>query len=233
MPYTYKYPRPALTVDSVVFGLDDVRLNVLLIQRRQEPFQGFWALPGGFVELDETLDAAARRELAEETGMADVALEQLCAVGEPLDRDPRERVITVAYYGLVNLGAHRLRAASDAVSLAWHGVAELPRLAFDHEAIIRWALRRLRDKVRRQPIGLELLPSKFSLAQLKQLYETVLAMPLDGRDFRRKLLKSGILQPVAASQERGTRAVKLYRFERKAYKRLEREGFDLRIGQSS
>jgi 8-oxo-dGTP diphosphatase len=234
MPYTYQYPRPAITVDSVVFGLDEAGLAVLLIQRRREPFQGLWALPGGFIELKESLAEAAARELAEETGMTKVALEQLGAVGEPIDRDPRERTITVVYCGLVTRHGQPLRAASDATHLAWHPVAELPRLGFDHEAIIRRAVHWLRDKARRQPIGLGLLPPRFSLAQLQQLYEAILAMPLDGRVLRRELLKSGVLQPWHAAKDRGAaRAAKLYRFDRNVYKRLQREGFDLCLGRTS
>src|SRR5271157_3535753 len=123
MPYTYQYPRAALTVDCVVFGLDDSELKVLLIQRALEPFKGKWALPGGFVRVDETLDEAARRELAEEAGLKDVFLEQLYTFGT-VDRDPRERVVSVAYYALVKLSDHRIKAATDARDAAWFAVSE-------------------------------------------------------------------------------------------------------------
>src|SRR5438309_1819582 len=166
MPYTYQYPRAALTVDCVVFGFDDAELKVLLIQRGLEPFKGKWALPGGFVRVDETLDDAARRELAEEAGLKDVFLEQLYSFGA-LDRDPRERVVSVAYYALVKLSDHRAKAATDACDAAWFAVSEATNLAFDHDRILAVAHERLRNKVRYQPIGFELLPPRFTLSQLQ------------------------------------------------------------------
>src|SRR6266581_4869852 len=129
MAFTYQYPRAALTVDCVVFGFDEGELKVLLIQRALEPFKGKWALPGGFVRVDETLDAAARRELAEETGLTGVFLEQLYTFGE-VKRDPRERVVSVAYYALVRLATAETRAATDAADAAWFPVSKPPRLAF-------------------------------------------------------------------------------------------------------
>jgi len=134
-PATYAYPRAALAVDCVVFGLDENDLKVLLIQRSLQPFQHTWALPGGFVRVDETLDEAARRELAEEAGVTDVYLEQLYTFGD-LARDPRERVVTVAYYALAKLSDHRIRAATDAMGVGWFALDDLPKLAFDHEEII-------------------------------------------------------------------------------------------------
>ena len=143
MSFTYKYERPAVTVDCVVFGLaDDAELNVLLIQRDRGPFEGAWALPGGFVDMDESLEEAALRELFEETGLGSIALEQLCAMGD-VDRDPRGRVITVAYYGLVHLREHTVKAASDARDAAWFSLTDLPDLAFDHDRIIQMAHARL------------------------------------------------------------------------------------------
>jgi len=144
MPYTYQYPRPALTVDCVVFGIDGKTLKILLIQRDFEPYQGKWALPGGFVNMDETLAEAARRELAEETDIRNVALEQLSTFDKP-DRDPRERVISVAYYALVNLPDHQVRAATDARDAAWFSIAEVPGLAFDHDHILEVALQKLKE----------------------------------------------------------------------------------------
>src|SRR4029434_3962993 len=146
MAYTYKYPRAALTVDCVLFGLDEGDLKVLLIQRDLPPFEGKWALPGGFVRLEETLEDAARRELAEETGLSKVFLEQLYTFGA-VDRDPRERVVSVAYYALVNLGDHNLQAATDARDAGWFGVHDVPNLAFDHADILQLALDRLRGKL--------------------------------------------------------------------------------------
>src|SRR5438876_559217 len=194
MPYTYKYPRPALTVDCVVFGYDEGELKVLLIQRGLEPFKGRWALPGGFVRVDETLDKAARRELDEETGLKDVFLEQLYTFGA-VDRDPRERVVSVAYYALVKLSDHRAKAATDAASAEWFPISKVPKLAFDHADILATALTRLKGKVRYQPIGFELLPPKFTLSQLQHLYEAVLGSELDKRTFRKNVLSFGLLVP--------------------------------------
>src|SRR6266496_1650146 len=151
MPYTYQYPRPALTVDCVVFGFDEGELKVLLIERALEPFKGKWALPGGFVRVDETLDEAARRELEEETGLRNVFLEQLYTFGA-VQRDPRERVVSVAYYALVNLRDHPVQAATDARDAGWFGVHDVPSLAFDHANILHMALDRLRGKLRYQPV---------------------------------------------------------------------------------
>lgn len=176
MPYTYDYPRPALTVDAVVFGLDEEDLKVLLIQRDVKPFAERWALPGGFVHLDETLEQAVQRELHEETGLREVYLEQLYIFGA-VDRDPRGRVVSVAYYALVKLQAHAVRAATDARHAAWFAMDDLPPLAFDHDRIAAMAHVRLRSKVRYQPIGFELLPEKFPLRDLQRLYELVLDRP--------------------------------------------------------
>src|SRR5205814_1782142 len=154
MPHTYQYPRAALTVDCVVFGYDEGELKVLLIQRGLEPFKGRWALPGGFVRVNETLDDAARRELLEEAGLSKVFLEQLYTFGAP-DRDPRERVVSVAYYALVKLSEHEAKAATDAANARWFAVSKVSRLAFDHGDILSMALARLKGKVRYQPIGFE------------------------------------------------------------------------------
>src|SRR5712672_1873264 len=168
MSHTYKYPRAALTVDCVVFGFDEAELKVLLIERGLEPFKGKWALPGGFVRVDETLDEAARRELEEEAGLKNVFLEQLYTFGQ-VERDPRERVVSVAYYALVKLSDHRARAATDAANAEWFPVSKTPKLAFDHADILATALARLKAKVRYEPIGFELLPPKFTLTELQHL----------------------------------------------------------------
>ncbi|HJW95215.1 MAG TPA: NUDIX domain-containing protein [Thermoanaerobaculia bacterium] len=229
MPHTYDFPRPALTVDCVVFGFDDGDLKVLLIQRELPPYRGKWALPGGLVQVDEPLDDAARRELEEETGITRLYLEQLFTFGD-LDRDPRERVITVAYYALVKLSDHRIRAASDATRAAWFGVDDLPRLAFDHASIIDVALTRLQGKVRYQPIGFELLAPKFTLSQLQHLYETILERELDKRNFRKKILSMGFLVELdEIEQDVAHRAARLYSFNRKKYEQLVRGGFNFEI----
>jgi 8-oxo-dGTP diphosphatase len=229
MPYTYEFARPAVAVDCVVFGLDDEDLKVMLVQRDLPPFEGRWALPGGFVRVDETLEEAARRELREETGLTEVFLEQLFTFGE-LDRDPRERVISVAYYALVRLHDHAVKAATDARDAAWFAAAELPALAFDHERIVGMAHERLRGKVRYQPIGFELLPPKFTLSQLQHLYETVLERPLDKRNFRKKILSMDLLVELDEVQKDvAHRAARLYRFDRAKYDRLTRRGFSFEL----
>src|SRR5262249_13277904 len=160
------YPHPSLTVDCVVFGFDQGDLKVLLIERGAEPFQGMWALPGGFVRIQESLEKAARRELSEEAGITKLFLEQLYTFGE-VDRDPRVRVVTVAYYASVDPSQHDIRPRTDARAVEWFPVSRMPRLAFDHRRILEIALARLRAKIRYQPVGFELLPEKFTLSQLQ------------------------------------------------------------------
>lgn len=225
MPHTYQYPRPALTVDCVVFGFDEGDLKVLLIQRDRNPFEGRWALPGGFVDMDEPLEAGARRELAEETGLKNIFLEQLYTFGAP-GRDPRERVVSVAYYALVSLADHQPQAATDARQAAWFSVDDAPDLAFDHEDILATALARLRGKVRYEPIGFELLPARFTLGQLQHLYEVVLEEQLDKRNFRKKILGMGLLVDTGdIQQDVAHRAARLYRFDERKYHQLRKRGF--------
>ena len=229
MTFEYEYPRAALTVDCVVFGLDETDLKVLLIQRKLQPFQHAWALPGGFVRVDETLDAAARRELEEEAGVSDVYLEQLYTFGA-VDRDPRERVVSVGWYALVKLSDHRVRAATDARAAAWFRIKDLPELAFDHQKILQVAKARLQGKVRYQPIGFELLSPKFKLSQLQALYEMVLEKPLDKRNFRKKILAMGLLEETGELEQGVShRAARLYRFDKKKYKALEKNGFNFEL----
>jgi 8-oxo-dGTP diphosphatase len=226
MSFAYEYARPALAVDCVVFGLDETDLKVLLIQRKLQPFQHSWALPGGFVRVDETLDTAAKRELEEEAGVSDVFLEQLYTFGA-LDRDPRERVVSVAYYALAKLSDHRVRAATDAMGVGWFPLDDLPKLAFDHTEIVLRAHERLRGKVRYAPIGFELLPPRFSLTQLQRLYEIVLGTDLDKRNFRKKILAMDLLvETDEVEQGVRHRAARLYRFDRRKYERLARQGFE-------
>jgi 8-oxo-dGTP diphosphatase len=230
MSVTYQHPRPALTVDCVVFGLDDSGLQVLLVQRDLAPFKGRWALPGGFVHLDEGIEEAARRELEEETGLsAKIYLEQLFTFGEP-HRDPRERVVSVAHYALVKLSDHRVKAATDARAAAWFSMADKPQLAFDHEQILKMAKARLQGKVRYQPIGFELLPPRFTLTQLQDLYEAVLEKKLDKRNFRKKILLMELLEETGELEEGVShRAARLYRFEKKRYQSLEKGGFNFEL----
>jgi 8-oxo-dGTP diphosphatase len=227
--YRYDHPRPALTVDCVVFGYDGGGLKVLLIQRELEPHAHAWALPGGFVRIDEGLEDAARRELEEETGITRVYLEQLYTFGE-VDRDPRGRVVTVAYFALAKLSDHTIRAAGDAENVAWFEVRDPPPLAFDHARILAVAVERLRGKVRYAPVGFELLPPKFSLSQLQHLYEVVLERRLDKRNFRKKILATElVVETDERQQDVAHRAARLYRFDRRRYQKLTRQGLDFAI----
>jgi 8-oxo-dGTP diphosphatase len=230
MSYKYPYPRPNLAVDCVVFGLDEPNnLQVMLIRRNLPPFQDQWALPGGFVRIDESVDAAARRELQEETGLETVFLEQLYTFGT-VDRDPRERVVTVAYYALVNLKEYAIQAATDASEAAWFPISHLPTLAFDHAQIVEVAIARLKGKVRYEPIGFELLPQKFTLSQLQTLYETVLGVALDKRNFRKKILKMDLLLELDEVQtDVAHRAARLYQFDESKYQQLKKKGFNFEL----
>lgn len=223
--HTYEYPRAALTVDCVVFGFDGGALQVLLIRRALDPFKGRWALPGGFVRVEETLDDAARRELEEETGLKKVFLEQLYTFGA-VKRDPRERVVSVAYYALVKPTDHVTAASTDADEAQWFTVADAPPLAFDHADILETALQRLRGKLTYQPIGFELLPPKFTLTQLQRLYESVLGTELDKRNFRKKVLGYELLIPLKETHREGAhRPAQLFRFDPVRYERLKEKGF--------
>ena len=226
MAYTYDHPRPAVTVDCVVFGLEHADgLQVLLIQRRLPPFVGEWALPGGFVRPAECLDQAARRELQEETDVHGLFLEQLGAYGHP-QRDPRGHTVTVAFYALVNLWDHQIKAATDAKQARWWPLEQLPALAFDHGKIVADAIATLRITIRHRPIGFELLPPKFTLTQLQQLYEQVLGRPFDKRNFRKKLLKLDILVALPEKETNvAHRAAQLYRFDGDTYRQRQKPGF--------
>ena len=233
MSFQYEHPRAAIAVDIVVFGYDEAEteLRILLIQRGTDPFSGRWALPGGFVDIgrDETTDEAAKRELAEETGVDDIFFEQLCTVSTP-HRDPRGRVVTVAHFALINLNAHPVKASSDARDARWFPLNDLPPLAFDHQEIVDTATKRLRSKVRYQPLGFELLPELFTLTQLQRLYETVLESTLDKRNFRKKVLRLGLVEDSGEVQKDVPhRAAVLYRFDAENHARLSEYGFELAL----
>ena len=200
-----------LTVDIVVFTVAEQKLKVLLIQRGIQPFKGQYALPGGFVLANETLDSAAFRELSEETGTEDVYLEQLYTFGDP-KRDPRGRVVTVAYYALVPAAKSPLMAGTDAASAEWFPVEALPALAFDHGRIIEYAVNRLRNKLDYTNVGFELLPKKFTLSTLQMLHEAILGKLLDKRNFRRKILSSGLLTASKEMEATGRKPARLYAF---------------------
>jgi 8-oxo-dGTP diphosphatase len=211
MHYTYDFPHPAVTVDILIFTIHDNDLKVLLIRRAMDPYGGKWALPGGFVGMHESLRRAAWRELREETGVHAAFLEQLGAFGHP-DRDPRERVITVAYYALVPHSRLYIRAASDAKEARLFGLSELPDLAFDHAKILRRARERLRDKVDDPVIALQLVPESFTLSELQRVHELILGEPLDKRNFRKKVQGLDLIEPTGEAKRTGPhRPARLYR----------------------
>ena len=214
-----------LTVDAVVFGYREGRLFVALINRKYAPFQGHWALPGGFVLPAESLEEAVQRELLEETGIHTKFLEQLFTFGNPT-RDPRQRVVSVAYMGLVRPADFTIMASTDAQDVAWFALDALPSLAFDHADILQLALNRLRAKLTYEPIGLNLLDEKFPFGDLERLYAAILDKPFDRRNFRKKFLSFNILTelPEKAASEKG-RPGALYTFDKARYETLQREGF--------
>lgn len=193
--YSYKYPHPALTADCVIFGFDGIGLKVLLIERGVEPFKGMWALPGGFMRINETIEQAARRELAEETGLRHIYMEQF-KVFSDVNRDPRERVVTVAFMALVRPADYRLIAGDDAVAALWFDENALPPLAFDHMEIILQAREHLKEVLRIKPVAFELLNKVFSLSELQKVYEVINRTHYDRRNFQRKALQTGMLQEV-------------------------------------
>jgi len=199
-----------VTVDIVLFTIREGLLHVLLIRRLAKPFENRYALPGGFVLEEESVDAAAARELHEETGVDKVYLEQLYTFGDP-KRDPRGRVVTVAYYALV---PHNqvLRAGTDASEAAWFPVTDLPPLAFDHRKIVEYAHQRLRNKLDYTNVGFELLPDKFTLSELQAVHEAILGEDLDKRNFRRKTIQKGIVKPSKEWRKTGRKPAQLYRF---------------------
>jgi 8-oxo-dGTP diphosphatase len=212
-----------VTVDVVLFtvagGLRDLRLQVLLIRRDGEPQRGSWALPGGFVREHEDLPDAAARELAEETGVRDVYLEQVGAVGTP-GRDPRGHTVTVVWIGLVAADRHRLAASGDAAAVSWSDAGSSPPLAFDHAALLKMALAHLRRRVVEAPLAFELLPDRFTLSELQALYEAILGRGLDRRNFRRKLGQLAFVRAAAGTRREGAhRPARLYRFEPGAFAR--------------
>lgn len=212
----YDHERPAVTVDIIIFSLVENDLKVLLVRRKNDPFAGMWAIPGGFVQMDESLEDAAARELAEETAVTDVYMEQLYTFGAP-ERDPRTRVITVSYFALVPHDAIRHHPGSDTAETSWFSMFDLPELAFDHEKILDYALTRLRYKLEYTAVGFELLPDVFTLTELQRAYETILDEPLDKRNFRRKILSAGILEQTGKKRKTGEgRPARLYQYKQDA-----------------
>ena len=211
MPFTYDYARPAVTVDITVFTVRNDELNVLLIKRAEKPFQGEWALPGGFVTKNEGLESAAERELVEETGVSGVYLEQLFTFGAP-GRDPRGHTVTVAYSALIPSDNLELTASTDAEGVAWFGIDKLPDLAFDHDEILELALDRLVAKLEYSTIAFQLMPKSFTLTELQHVYELIERNAIDKRNFRKRILALGAIEPTGEEKREGPhRPAKLYR----------------------
>ena len=225
LKYHYEYPHPSVTTDCVIFGFDGTKLNVLLIERGVEPFKGRWAFPGGFMKMDETALQGAKRELKEETGLENAYIKQFHAFSDP-NRDPRERVITIAYYALVRIS--EVKGGDDAARAEWFPINKVPSLAFDHDLILREATTALRRQIHFEPVGFELLPEKFTMTQLQHLYEAILGVKFDRRNFANKMLKLGILTEL---EERVTLPNKkvafLYKFNPECYNEMKEKGFRL------
>jgi 8-oxo-dGTP diphosphatase len=223
--YCYKYPHPAVTTDCVIFGFDGERLQVLLVEHGIEPYKGKWAFPGGFLKMDETAEEGALRELREETGLERAYIQQFHTFSDP-HRDPRERVITIAYYALVKI--QEVHGGDDAASASWFPLSEIPSLAFDHDYILRMATQRLREEIHFQPVGFELLPEKFTLKELQALYEAILGISFDRRNFAKKMLHLEILTELDETiWPTPKREAKLYRFNPDKYEELKQKGFRL------
>lgn len=224
-PYTYKYPHPSVTTDCVIFGFDGTRLKVLLIERGLEPFKGYWAFPGGFLNMDESAETGALRELREETGLKEAYIRQFHTFSDP-DRDPRERVLTIAYYALVRI--QDVKGGDDAARAEWFALDEVPPLAFDHEAILQEALKELRKQICFEPIGFELLPEKFTMKELQLLYEAILGIRFDRRNFYNKMKHLEILtqldEKVFNSPQK---EAFLFRFNPEKYQGLKQKGMRL------
>ncbi|MBR5392368.1 MAG: NUDIX hydrolase [Prevotella sp.] len=225
LKYHYKYPRPCVTTDCVVFGFDGAKLNVLLIERGIEPYKGCWAFPGGFLNMDETALQGAKRELYEETGLKNAYIHQFHAFSE-VNRDPRDRVITIAYYALVRIS--EVKAGDDAAKAEWFPLNKVPSLAFDHDKVLRVATQELRRQIHFEPIGFELLPEKFTMTQLQRLYEAILNVKFDRRNFCNKMLKIGILTQLDETLPMSNKKEAfLYKFNPDSYNEMKERGFRL------
>lgn len=215
--------------DTVIFGFDGGALKLLLIKRDNEPFKNKWALPGGFVFMDETIEQCAKRILLEKTGIKNVFIEQLYTFSDP-NRDPRERVVSVAYYALVNKKHVQLVAGRDTIKAEWFELKDLPGLAFDHDKMVETAIDRLKGKVSYQPVGFELLGEKFTLTQLQAVYESILETVIDKRNFRKKILAMGLLLQLNEKEKNvAHKAARYYKFDKKAYKEFSAKGFHFEL----
>ena len=223
--YCYKYPHPAVTTDCVIFGFDGSELQVLLIERGIEPFKGKWAFPGGFLNMDETAGEGALRELKEETGLENAYIEQFNTYSDP-GRDPRERVITIAHYALVRI--QEVKGGDDAAKAQWFPIDEVPQLACDHDKILRDAMRKLRERIHFEPIGFELLPEKFTMRDLQILYESILGVKFDRRNFAKKMMHYELLNQLDETvRPTAKRDALLYSFNKENYELFKKKGFQL------
>jgi 8-oxo-dGTP diphosphatase len=230
VPFVSEFENPAVTVDCIVFGYSAGSLQVLLIKRGLAPFKGKWALPGGFVRIKETIDEAARRELEEETGLKNVYMEQLYTFGE-VNRDPRQRVISVAYFALINLKDNaEVQGGTDADEAQWFDVNELPELAFDHSHIVSMAVNRLRAKITYQPVVFALLPEKFIFSELENIYETILDTKLNRRNFRTKMMATGLIKELNEYRtDVSFRPPKLFKFDKARYQKSKTQEVNLKF----
>lgn len=223
--FCYKYPHPSVTTDCVIFGFDGMKLKVLLIERGAEPYKGEWAFPGGFVKMDETVEEGAKRELKEETNLEPDYIEQFHCFSD-VNRDPRERVISIAFLALVKTA--EVQGGDDAAQAKWFALDEVPSLAFDHESILRMAMSKLRERMHFQPIGFELLPEKFTLKELQMLYEAILGVHFDRRNFAKKMLHLDILTQLEETVwPTPKREAFLFSFNEEKYNELKQKGFRL------
>lgn len=225
LQYHYKYPHPSVTTDCVIFGFDGIQLKVLLVQRGVEPFKGRWAFPGGFLNIQESAEEGALRELKEETGLEGVLVRQFHTFTAP-NRDPRERVISIAFYALVRL--QEVRGGDDAADARWFRLDEVPQLAFDHDKILRKAEQALRQQIHFEPVGFELLPETFTLHELKNLYESILGISFDKRNFIRKMKRFGLVEQLEETVNPSLRKeAYLFRFNQEKYQELKQKGYKL------
>lgn len=223
--YSYKYPHPAVTTDCVIFGFDGCELKVLLIERGIEPYKGRWAFPGGFLNMDESAEEGARRELKEETGFETAYIRQFHTFSA-VDRDPRERVISVVFYALCNIDD--VVGGDDAAKAQWFSLDDVPQLAFDHDQILRMAELELRKQIHFEPIGFELLPEKFTMKSLQQLYEAILNVKFDRRNFYNKMLHLGLLTQLDETEKTpNKKPAYLYQFNPEMYEEMKKKGFRL------
>lgn len=224
LKYCYRYPHPAVATDCVIFTFNGSQLEVLLIERGLEPYKGKWALPGGFLRMDESAEEGAARELREETGISNALIRQFHVFSTP-DRDPRERVISIAFLALVK--QQEVVGGDDAAKANWFTLDNIPPLAFDHDRILRMALRTLRETIHFEPIGFDLLNEHFTIRQLQNLYEGILDVRFDRRNFYNKMMRLGILDLVPGTNTQNKREAFLFSFNKSKYNELKHKGFRL------